>query len=686
MTAEPGAIVDLSTLDVAAAAIAEAVEPGRPQWVVGQRGSGRSELLERLALHRRTICVRTVAPEHADAAMHAVVQAAAGITDAEQRRRAAESSEPRAAARAVAECLADDDVTLAVRLHASWSHTERPFDAANSDGAGDDDRARSLRHVRDVLQAWTSHPRLRLVLITDRNADPAALGVDHGSDHRLQPLAVVDGVLTEPAHWGTLADAAALVSTIPITAPLDAQTLRASVAASALGIGKARLTQILACNSSSQRWWQLATALRERIAHHSRLGSVLRSLLSLRVPLPIERLDEFVSDDADLEHLLVHGLGYGVTELRIAAPIRRELSATLGAPSADEHARLTDFCQQLDGAPQHWKTSAAAWWLEKHHHALLAGELRVDVWERAADDFPGPAWHWLRGRQLSRTGHHERAASVYARAVERFPNDSYSWHYLGFNLAHAGLRRAEAQSAYQRAIELEPDNPWWNSRLVTFLVAQGRFAEAQRAWSEALERLDPDGDRCCQDPWLADHVHRWVAQAWHDAGESERASAVLAQLPADIIAASSRLRRLQHDIADALEAEQLGESVYPWDVPMDQRWKAPRTITEDDASHVVQWAPGRVVDVDEAVRVVYALASEPAEPKRIALRELSQQEWRELSGGQPPKANTYFELLRFSDGSVRIAIVPSTPHDLDPRASAIARAYLQRWHSPQPSH
>lgn len=205
--------------------------------------------------------------------------------------------------------------------------------------------------------------------------------------------------------------------------------------------------------------------------------------------------------------------------------------------------------------------------------------------------------------------------------------------------------------------------------------------------ARGLERLDPDGDRCSQDPWLADHVHRWVAQAWLDVGEVGRASAVLAQVPASFIAASSRLRRLQHDIADAREAQELGESVYPWDVPIDERWIRPRTLDQSETVAITQWAPGRVIGVDNAgVHVVYAVAPEDTHwPKYLARRSFEAREWDELSGGGAPHVDTYFELMRFADGRVKIELVPAKPRDLDSHAADIASAYLQRWHSPEPS-
>jgi len=45
-----------------------------------------------------------------------------------------------------------------------------------------------------------------------------------------------------------------------------------------------------------------------------------------------------------------------------------------------------------------------------------------------------------------------------------------------------------AEQAYREAIRLDRTNPWWNGRLVTFLIGQGRLRAARTAWQEPGKR------------------------------------------------------------------------------------------------------------------------------------------------------------------------------------------------------
>ncbi len=117
------------------------------------------------------------------------------------------------------------------------------------------------------------------------------------------------------------------------------------------------------------------------------------------------------------------------------------------------------------------------------------------------------------------------------KGVQEHERDGSILSYLGFNLDKAGVNRSEAESGFLKARSLEPDNPWWNSRLVTFYISQGRVAEADAAWAQALKRVDPDGAELVHRPELAKHLHGWVVTAWLDAGDVRRARQVFDRIP-----------------------------------------------------------------------------------------------------------------------------------------------------------
>src|SRR6185312_15085800 len=117
------------------------------------------------------------------------------------------------------------------------------------------------------------------------------------------------------------------------------------------------------------------------------------------------------------------------------------------------------------------------------------------------------------------------AATVYEECMKRFGEDPYSAHYLGFNIDRAGRqapeRLPEAERWLRLAVDLDEGNPWWNGRLVTFLIREARYIAARSEWFKAVERIDPENERVRRDSWLASHVHYWVASEWLEQGQVE---------------------------------------------------------------------------------------------------------------------------------------------------------------------
>ena len=95
-------------------------------------------------------------------------------------------------------------------------------------------------------------------------------------------------------------------------------------------------------------------------------------------------------------------------------------------------------------------------------------------------------------------GHYSEAESAYRRAIWLDPKDGTPWNGLGNLLQDHLSRYTEAETAYRRAIELDPKNGWpWNglgNLLKNHLL---RYTEAESAYRRAIE-LDPkDGT-----PWI----------------------------------------------------------------------------------------------------------------------------------------------------------------------------------------
>lgn len=103
----------------------------------------------------------------------------------------------------------------------------------------------------------------------------------------------------------------------------------------------------------------------------------------------------------------------------------------------------------------------------------------------------------------------------------------------------------KSSSAYRKAVQLNPEHPWWNGRFITHLIESGRPKEAQVEWKRAIERVDPEGAQVRESPWLAHNLHMWVCRAWIRTGRYERARSVLRLVPRRFTSRSplSQLRR-----------------------------------------------------------------------------------------------------------------------------------------------
>lgn len=110
--------------------------------------------------------------------------------------------------------------------------------------------------------------------------------------------------------------------------------------------------------------------------------------------------------------------------------------------------------------------------IERHHHAVEAED-----WDAAL----ASARYYLQDlRQLATRigrrpglGSKRQAALIFARITRRDPHDAYAWEYYGYNLAQVGPPTPMIEHAYDKASELEPDNPLYRGRLMGWRGCQG---------------------------------------------------------------------------------------------------------------------------------------------------------------------------------------------------------------------
>jgi tetratricopeptide (TPR) repeat protein len=154
---------------------------------------------------------------------------------------------------------------------------------------------------------------------------------------------------------------------------------------------------------------------------------------------------------------------------------------------------------EMGRAPHEWAERAHLWLakrdrdvtdperiLEAHHHAVRSGDMELAKATATLHGYELRALATARSRELDFEG----AAKLFRYLVEAFePTDAYSWEYLGYNLARwdmqddiFGRHYEEIRAAYQRAHELDPNNPLYHGRWL------GYQAECRRDITRELER------------------------------------------------------------------------------------------------------------------------------------------------------------------------------------------------------
>ena len=301
---------------------------------------------------------------------------------------------------------------------------------------------------------------------------------------------------------------------------------------------------------------------------------------------------------------------------------------------------------------------------EARYHKLQTRNL-----SDAAQYLREPAHFWTRGRALSRLGNVEEAISVFQAAVERFPQDAYSHHYLAWNLDTRGESPAEIERHYREAIRLEPNNPWYNSRLITFLADRARHRAAFEAWTTADETIPPIHQSQIQ--WRIQHMDRWVAHAWLDAAQPFRLQEMVERLPA-----LKGHEEVGPHIAHAIEEATLETAVHPPGTPADQRWSPPEALPKLlDGAKRTAWYPGVIRSIDdEGVEIVFADPDLRASERISRLRRLSIAEcagagWSPRSPSGTPKEG-YVAIGVYGDRLLIVDLpfieLPTLPDRLDP--------------------
>ncbi|MEZ4394373.1 MAG: hypothetical protein R3A48_25145 [Polyangiales bacterium] len=515
-------------------------EPG-VVYVDGGVGSGRGELVRRLGeLEPRVRTLEFLQLTHADATSTAFLECSAMLpAGGRPRLETGSDAELHRTARRVFRSAGELGLVPVLRVPESW-------EAASRARPGSDAGERRGRHLLDAL----TQSGCTAVVVADAALSAAALGIDRA--HRLPPHVVPLEALGA-IRWREYGDAfETLLAEAPPTLGASPFAWRLAVGAVALG---ARPDTALAALRSRPVLPAIAGLLATQI-QRSTLDGAVAWMLALRRPLPRADILGASGVDAAQLPLLTDCIGYGEERVRVASAVRAALTTALGdarRATVAQHDALAARYERLDGLadPSALAPEALQAWCEKVHHAAHGSADSRGLWSEQA--LPSPELYWDRARRLSVEEHDfQGAAEIYRRCVTRFPDDDYGWQYLAFNLQRSKGARAEVEGAFRRSVALAPENPWWNARLVSFLIDDAQPGAALREWDAAVDRIDVDGSQSQRASGLAESFHDWIAEAWHRAGRTHRAAQIMGAIPAEVLErTSAKVRRF----AEALRHE-----------------------------------------------------------------------------------------------------------------------------------
>ena len=246
--------------------------------------------------------------------------------------------------------------------------------------------------------------------------------------------------------------------------------------------------------------------------------------------------------------------------------------------------------------------------LEAFHHLAEIGEAEpsLAMFEGQLDSL---------GRSLSLAGDYESAVRVFEQAVQINALDDYAHHYTAYNLDIQGKEPARVEAEYRLAIDIDPKNDWWRSRLITFLITLGRTEDARREWSEAIEALVPPGNEA--PAVLCENLHLWVARLLVHRARLDFARAVLDLVPQEVRETHLGFREIDR-LCQALGEARCARVVFPAWIPPDQWWHGPWLLAKRRSGKPLKaWYPGRVEAVDDET-VTLVIASSPPQGEKPA--------------------------------------------------------------------
>lgn len=289
--------------------------------------------------------------------------------------------------------------------------------------------------------------------------------------------------------------------------------------------------------------------------------------------------------------------------------------------------------------------------MEAFHHAASSNDdgLR-DQCRVFFSDQLNTLGRWLSHRQKR----YDDAAAVFERALKWDDRDDYAHHYLAFNYDAQGRDPDKVEQHYRKALALNPDQDWWHSRLISFLVTRGRIDDAREAWNDALDTL-AGGESVPSE--LYEELHLWVARLLLHRGELDFAGEVLKDIPGGVRERVPEIHALIRRLRALTQSAEYG-SVVPGYLADRQWWKEPRLLptTVFDGKRLMRWLAGRVESVARHQIVIVAVEVDAGAklPGEVVRTSVSFDEFDRWSGDEIEasmvRPGTFLELGLYSGG------------------------------------
>ncbi len=294
------------------------------------------------------------------------------------------------------------------------------------------------------------------------------------------------------------------------------------------------------------------------------------------------------------------------------------------------HRRLSDYYAAKIAGMKPRSSTCLGRELEAFHHASESTD--PDAVQRFRPLFADQLNKL--GRALSKEARNfTAAADVFRQAIRWDDRNHYAHHYLAYNIDWLATDPALAESEYRRAIQLNPEHPWWWSRWINFLITLGRAREAREEWARAVEALQLVAGEGPETVYQS--LHLSVARLLIHRAQLDFADAVLHETPVLLRRNDRRFGALENLLAALREAER-ARSLFPLKVTFNERWTDKPHLDFPRKQDIVKWFPAQVDAVSgETIRLVMGKLADDGQRVEYAHVELPRSRFDAASLDEP---------------------------------------------------